>query len=94
MGIAGAGVSASSLAEIAAFVFFLIYILLDKDLRPFDLFTIPHIEPSELRNIYKLSLPILMQSVIGIASWFIFFSFIEKLGERLWQFPICCAWFT
>ena len=81
MGIAGAGL-ASSLAEIAAFVFFLIYILLDKDLRPFDLFTIPHIEPSELRNIYKLSLPILMQSVIGIASWFIFFSFIEKLGER------------
>ncbi|HRG32943.1 MAG: MATE family efflux transporter [Saprospiraceae bacterium] len=81
MGIAGAGL-ASSLAEIAAFVFFLVYILLDKDLKPFDLFSIPHIEPAELRNIYKLSLPILMQSVIGIASWFIFFSFIEKLGER------------
>ncbi|MCC7025565.1 MAG: MATE family efflux transporter [Saprospiraceae bacterium] len=81
MGIAGAGL-ASALAEIAAFVFFVVYMFFDKELKQFELLKIPHIEFSWIKTIYSVSIPILIQSVIAIGSWFVFFSFIEKLGER------------
>ncbi|MDQ3142378.1 MAG: MATE family efflux transporter [Bacteroidota bacterium] len=81
MGIAGAGL-ASAIAEGLAFVVFVVYMFFDKELKPFALLKIPRIEISWIRTIYKLSIPILIQSVIGIGSWFLFFSLIEKLGER------------
>ncbi|HEX5625755.1 MAG TPA: MATE family efflux transporter [Saprospiraceae bacterium] len=81
MGIAGAGL-ASAISEIVAFVAFLIYMLLDKELRVFKLFKIPHFEFSWIRTINSISFTILLQALLGIGSWFLFFSMIEKLGER------------
>ena len=81
MGIAGAGL-ASALAEYIAFFVFFIYILLDRKLDIFKLRSIPQIELEWVNHIYKISVPILIQSVVGIGAWFLFFSFVEKLGER------------
>lgn len=81
MGIAGAGL-ASGISEIVAFIVFVIYMLLDKKLRPLQLSKIPKIEFSWIKNINGISFTILLQSLLAILAWFLFFSFIEKMGER------------
>ncbi|MBK9108165.1 MAG: MATE family efflux transporter [Saprospiraceae bacterium] len=81
MGIAGAGL-ASGISEIIAFVIFIVYMLFDKELKVFKLFKIPHIEFSWIKTINGISFTILLQSLLGILAWFLFFSFIEKMGER------------
>jgi putative MATE family efflux protein len=81
MGIAGAGL-ASGISEITAFVIFVIYMIFDKEIRKFDLLKIPHFEFAWIKTINSISFTILLQSMLAIGSWFLFFSFIEKLGER------------
>ncbi len=81
MGIAGAGL-ASSVAEILAFTFFLIYLVTDKQLRFLNIFSIPNFNIGHIRTLISISMPILIQTIISIVSWFLFFVFIEKLGER------------
>ncbi|MGB5024897.1 MAG: MATE family efflux transporter, partial [Saprospiraceae bacterium] len=81
MGIAGAGL-ASAISEIVAFVVFLSYMIFDKELHKFQLWKIPHFEFSWIKTINSISFTILLQSLLAIGSWFLFFSFIEKLGER------------
>ncbi len=81
MGIAGAGL-ASAIAEGIAFVVFIALMVFDKDIRVYELLKIPKVELQWVKTIYKLSIPILLQSMIGIGSWFMFFSLIEKLGEH------------
>ncbi len=81
LGIGGAGL-ASSLAEIAAFSFFIIYILVDKEIKFLALHKLPVFNIEQINTLVKVSLPILLQTIVGIASWFGFFVLIEKLGER------------
>lgn len=81
MGIAGAGL-ASGISEIVAFVVFVIYMIFDKEIRKFQLLKFPHIEFAWIKTIYSISFTILLQSMLAIGSWFLFFSFIEKMGER------------
>ncbi len=81
MGISGAGL-ASTIAEVAALIFFLIFMLFDSHIKPYSLNKLQKISYEEIRHVIKIGVPIMFQSMIGIASWFIFFSFIEKLGER------------
>ncbi len=81
MGIAGAGL-ASTLAEVVAFVVFLVYIFFDKRAVPYRLFHLPTIDISLIRQIYRLSFPIVAQAFVGLGSWFVFFGIVENLGER------------
>ncbi|MBK9272406.1 MAG: MATE family efflux transporter [Saprospiraceae bacterium] len=81
MGISGAGL-ASTISEAAALLFFIGYMALDSNVKPYRLGKLQPITYLDIRNIIKIGIPIMFQSMIGIASWFIFFSFIEKLGER------------
>ena len=81
MGIAGAGL-ASTIAEIVAFSVFLIYIFWDKETRKYRLFNLPNIDLKLIKQQYKLALPIVAQSFVGIGSWFVFFGIVENLGER------------
>ncbi|NND34011.1 MAG: MATE family efflux transporter, partial [Saprospiraceae bacterium] len=81
MGIAGAGL-ASSLAELAALVVFSIYMFLDHKLKPFRLLKIPKIDSRLIKNILRIASPIVAQAVVGLGSWFFFFSIIENMGER------------
>ncbi len=81
MGIAGAAL-ASTLAEILAFVIFILYMMWDKSIRRYDLLALKTLESKEVMNMFKISIPIVFQSILSIGSWFIFFSFIENVGQR------------
>jgi putative MATE family efflux protein len=81
MGIGGAGL-ASTIAEVVAFVIFFVYILFDKKAKDYQLFKLPEIDLALIKQQYKLSLPIVAQAIVGVGSWFVFFSIVEKLGER------------
>ncbi len=81
MGIGGAGL-ASTLAEVVAFVVFVLYILQNKRSRQYQLFTLPKIDFHHIRQQFVLSAPIVAQAIVGLGSWWVFFAFIENLGER------------
>ncbi|MGH1336106.1 MAG: MATE family efflux transporter [Aureispira sp.] len=80
MGIAGAGL-ASTIAEGMAFIIFLVYIILDKKNRAYHLFRFPKVDFDIIKAQLKLSMPIVLQSVVGMGSWFIFFIIIEDMGQ-------------
>jgi len=81
MGIAGAGL-ASTIAEIVAFILFVIYIFFDQKARTYRLFHLPRIDLALIKQQYKLALPIVAQAFVGLGSWFVFFGIVENLGER------------
>jgi len=81
MGIAGAGL-ASTIAEVVAFVVFLIYMIFDKQLRKYRLFKLPKVDLSIIKTQLQISGPIVVQMVVALGSWFFFFSIVENLGER------------
>jgi len=81
MGIAGAG-WASSISELVAFVIFLIYMLKDKKSIEFGLKSMPTINIDLMKNMINIGSPMVVQSIIGLGSWFVFFGLVENLGER------------
>jgi len=82
LGIQGAGL-ASTLAEAFAFILFLIYIVFDKKIQKYRLFSIPKvIDFDAIRTQIRISSPVVLQAVVGFGSWFAFFGIIENLGER------------
>ncbi|MCP4437789.1 MAG: MATE family efflux transporter [Aureispira sp.] len=80
MGIAGAGL-ASTIAEILATTIFIGYIILDKHSKSYKLLQLPKIDVGIIKAQLKLSTPIVLQSVVGMGSWFIFFILIEDMGK-------------
>lgn len=81
MGIAGAGL-ASTIAEVIAFICFILYILVDRKARLYKLFQLPKIDWPLIKVQLQMSTPIVAQSVVGLGSWFFFFGIVENLGER------------
>jgi putative MATE family efflux protein len=81
MGIGGAAL-ASVLAEAIAFLFFLFYTFAFVRIDTYRLF---HFSTWHFQTIWKildLSFFIMFQSFLSISTWFLFFIFIEKMGER------------
>ena len=81
MGIAGAGL-ASTIAEGVAFVVFIVYIIADKQVRKYHLFAWPQINLRLVAQLLSVSSPVVVQNIVGLGSWFIFFGLIENMGER------------
>jgi putative MATE family efflux protein len=81
MGIEGAGM-ASAISEVVAFITFVAYALWDKFSKRYQLFKLPPIDWDSIKTQLKLSTPIALQSGVGLFSWFLFFSLIEKLGTE------------
>ncbi|HKK88681.1 MAG TPA: MATE family efflux transporter [Saprospiraceae bacterium] len=81
MGIAGAGL-ASTLSEIVAFVAFVLYMLWDKELKPLQLMTWRGFDWGIFLSQIKLSMPIVVHLLVGLGSWFIFFSIVENIGAH------------
>lgn len=81
MGIAGAAL-ASVIAEAASTIYLLVYTISKKDLQKYGLFKM--IKPNFIiiKQILSLSVFIMFQFFISIGTWFIFFLFIERMGER------------
>lgn len=81
MGIAGAGL-ASTIAEVVAFVLFVGYIFWDKKSRDYNLFKLPKVDFKLIKQQQRIATPIVAQAVVGMGSWFFFFSLVENLGEK------------
>lgn len=79
MGIRGAG-WASSIAEFVAFVVFIIYMIFEKNKRVEGIFTLPVLDIPLIIQVFKVSVPIVLQVILGLGSWFVFFSLIENMG--------------
>jgi len=81
MGIAGAGL-ASSIAEVVALLFFVMITFRNSRLKKYELFRLVKPEWVIVKNTLGISVFVMIQYVISLGSWFIFFMFIEKMGER------------
>jgi len=81
LGIAGAGI-ASSLAEAIALIFLLVWLATRKGINEFQLFKLKRIDKSLIDSILNLSLPLVVQNLLSMVAWLIFFLFIEKLGKH------------
>ena len=81
MGIAGAAM-ASNIAELLATVIFLFHSLWKKLYIKYHLFRLARLSLRTIGQITALSLPIVLQTVIGLSAWMIFFTFVEKMGAH------------
>ncbi len=81
MGIAGAGL-ASSISEFIALVYIVLYTKFKKEFYPFLLFRFTSFKRDLTNKIMQLSMPIIMQNILSMGAWLIFFLFIEKIGSH------------
>ncbi len=81
MGIKGAAF-ASVLAEASSIIFFLIYTYYTVDLKKYGLNKIRAFDPKLLLRVLKISSFMMLQYFLSMATWFLFFIAVERLGER------------
>lgn len=81
MGIAGAAL-ASVIAEALSSVYLFVYTFLHRDFTKYHLYAIKKIDFSLIRQMLQISVFIMFQFFISISTWFMFFIFIERMGER------------
>ena len=81
MGIAGAAL-ASVIAEAVATLYVVLYTLRNKAISKYNLFKYFKFEFESVKQILSLSVFIMFQFLISISTWFLFFLFIERMGER------------
>jgi putative MATE family efflux protein len=81
MGIAGAAI-ASVIAEGVTFLFLLGYTLWKMDVKRYALFNFSKVDWSIIKQMLSLSVFIMFQFIISTSTWFLFFLFIERMGER------------
>jgi putative MATE family efflux protein len=81
MGIAGAG-CASSIAEAAGLVFLFAYSARKNAIKKFMLFRFKSFNRELISKTMSLSAPLVVQNLISMGAWFIFFIFIEKMGRH------------
>ncbi len=80
MEIAGAGLS-SVIAEGVAMIFFLIYSFKHKGISEFHLTRLYTLDFAVLKRILKTASPVMLQFTFSFGGWFLFFMFVEKMGE-------------
>ncbi len=80
MGIRGAA-AASVSAEMSVTAFFVFYTLSLTDLKKYNLFTFTGFNFELWKRLAGISLPVMIQNFISLAVWFVFFVFVEKMGE-------------
>ena len=81
LGITGAAIG-SSLAELVSLIFFTAYTYLRCDRKKYGLDKAAHFEKEELKGMMPVCTWTMIQHTISISTWFIFFLYIEHLGER------------
>ena len=81
LGIAGAAIG-SSLAEFVSMLFFIIYTWKHIDCRKYALNKFPTFNPVILKHILGVSLWTMIQNLLSMSTWLMFFLFVEHLGER------------
>lgn len=91
MGIKGAGL-ASTIAEGASGIFGLIYLLNDPIRKKYHVFKFDKIKKELIWKMTKISAPLVLQFLVGLGGWFVFFTFIENMGETALAVSIVLKW--
>lgn len=81
LGITGAAIG-SSLAELVSLLFFIVYAAKKTDCRRFGLDRPARFESSELKGMMSVSVWTMTEAFLSVGTWFIFFLYVEHLGER------------
>ena len=81
LGITGAAIG-SSLAELVSLIFFVAYTRVRCDRTKYGLDKPARFEAKELKAMMPVCTWTMVQHTISISTWFIFFLYIEHLGER------------
>ena len=81
LGITGAAIG-SSLAELVSLLFFVIYTRRKCDVKKYGLDKAAAFRWSELKDMMPVCSWTMIQNTVSILTWFLFFIFIEHLGER------------
>jgi len=81
LGMIGAPI-ASSISEAIAFLFLLIYALRAKSLKKFGYSLKLKIQKTLALPLLKMSFPLMLQGMISLLTWWIFFSMIEHMGPN------------
>lgn len=81
LGIAGAAIG-SSLAELVSLIFFILYTRNRIDCRKYGLDRIPKINFGVLKRMLNVSLWTMIQNSVSLSTWFLFFLYVEHMGER------------
>ena len=81
LGITGAAIG-SSLAELVSLIFFVLYTRISCDRKKYGLDRPASFDRAELRSMMPVCSWTMIQHIISISTWFIFFLYIEHLGER------------
>ncbi len=81
MGIGGAAL-ASTISEVIALVFFLLYTFYHKENKRFNLLKFKSVDSFINKTIIRLSLPVVLQHIFSLGGWLVFFIFIENLGQH------------
>lgn len=81
LGITGAAIG-SSLAELVSLLFFFIYTRTRCDRKKYGLDKMARFDIAELKGMMPVCTWTMIQHTISVLTWFIFFIFIEHLGER------------
>lgn len=81
MGIAGSA-TASLIAEFIAFCGYAGYTYFNRKNDKYSLFQFRRPDIDTAVSVLKVGLPVMLQSWISVASWFLFFMFIERMGEH------------
>ncbi|MGC8802640.1 MAG: MATE family efflux transporter [Bacteroidales bacterium] len=80
MEIAGAGLS-SVIAEGVATMFFIIYTLTRKNIQSFALGHKHRFDWQVMLHTLRIASPVMLQFTFSFGGWFMFFMFVEKMGE-------------
>jgi len=81
LGIEGAAI-ASVISEICALLFFILITRRNTRLKSYALFQWVKPDLAIIKNTLSISGFVMLQYVLSLGSWFVFFMFIEKMGER------------
>ena len=81
LGIAGAAI-ASDIAEAVTLIYLVYHTLAFTNLKKYHLFSHFKAEMKTILQILNLSIFIMFQFFISISTWFLFFIFIERMGEQ------------
>lgn len=81
LGIAGSAIG-SSLAELIALIFYIVYTHAGKRFRIYGLFRSLRFSFAGLREVLRVSVWTMIQFVVSCGTWLFFFVAVEHLGER------------
>ena len=81
LGIQGAAI-ASAISEVCALLFFFIITWHNSRLKQYILFKFVKPDFEIIKSTLGISVFVMFQYVLSLGSWFVFFMFIEKMGER------------